>query len=131
MPPRREPQQTRRMKTTIAAAIATLSLLAASTGTAMAADRVVDLTSPGTADDVLFKAESSDGSRVVLELRESLDAADGDSSPDLYEFVNGVPTLLSDRVQPGVDAPSAAQFRGASAGGSRAFFTQGEPPGKQ
>src|SRR3954447_6425631 len=127
MPPRREPQQTRRMKTTIAAAIATLSLLAPGAGTAMAGDRVVDLVSPGTADDVLFKAESTDGSRVVLELRDSLDAADGDSSPDLYEFVNGVPTLLSDRVQPGVDAPSGAQFKGASADGSRVFFSTDEP----
>src|SRR4051794_23985182 len=94
---------------------------------ATAESRVLDLVTPGTASDVFFRAASTDGSHVFVETASALVPEDGDSSTDIYDFGGGSPVLLSDRIQPGVDGALDVGFGGASADGSRVFFSTREP----
>jgi Ca2+-binding RTX toxin-like protein len=109
--------------------VATIALAALtwSAASASAADRVLDLLSTGnTVEPVAYKAESTDGLRVIVETPNSLSADDGDLQTDVYQLENGTYTLLSDRIKGGPDEASAATFNGASADGSRVFFSTNE-----
>ena len=75
-------------------------------------------------DGALFNGASADGGRVFFQTSQKLTADDTDSDrADVYERAGGVTTLVS---QPsGIADPDtdAVEFAGASADGSRVFFT--------
>src|SRR4051812_45469884 len=117
-------QQACGMKKTIVSFIGALALLAPATGSA--ADRVLDLASPGTTQAATFVGVSADGSRVFIESFEQLVAEDTDSSVDVYQLAGGTPTLLSDRQKAGPDEEKPATFEHTSADGTRVVFTTDE-----
>jgi hypothetical protein len=128
MPLEAGPPETRTMRYGIAILLGALALMVPMAGSAAADHNLTDLVTVGTADTALVSGSSADGSRVYVETVEPLVSEDGDTGQDLYVFGGGVPTLLSDRVQAGPDAANKfAEFVGASADGSRVFFTTPEP----
>jgi hypothetical protein len=92
--------------------------------TTLLSDRVQ--AGPDGADSALFDGASADGSRVFFSTNEPLVESDGEASSDVYERAAGATTLLSDRVQPGADEAKSATFNGASADGTRVFFSTTE-----
>ena len=77
--------------------------------------------------DAEFAGASADGSRVFFVTDETLVSADTDvdTTRDVYERSGDTTTLLS--IGPvGGSGPFVAQFRGASADGSRVFFVTAE-----
>lgn len=76
--------------------------------------------------DAFFDGASADGSHVWFDTVDSLTAADTDTDTyvDVYQRYQGATTLVSPT--PGGGATSDAQFAGASADGSRSFFTTGD-----
>jgi hypothetical protein len=73
----------------------------------------------------VFLGASSDGSRVFFHTPEQLVAADTDSAFDIYQFSAGAVTLISAGAING-NGNNQAQFRSASADGTRVFFTTNE-----
>jgi hypothetical protein len=70
-----------------------------------------------------FKGSSADGSRAFFETDEKLVPEDMDNSVDVYERFGGQTLLVS---QGETGGTGAGQFRGASADGTRVFFTTAE-----
>ena len=79
-----------------------------------------------------FDAVTADGAKLLFTTTEKLDAADTDSSADVYE----VPTAGGSPVLASIGAASCAPcgngafdaiFNGASANASKVFFTSAEP----
>ena len=83
--------------------------------------------SPGGngATDAFFDGSSSDGTRVFFSTDEALEAADTDSSYDVYERSGGATTRVSRGPLTGNGANDAL-FVGASADGTRVFFETDE-----
>ncbi len=79
------------------------------------------------ANDAYVGGTSADGTHVFFVTDEPLVGADGDASYDVYQRAGGQTTLLSDRVQAGSDGAFDAGFAGASADGTRVFFSTDEP----
>ncbi len=75
--------------------------------------------------DVFLRGASDDGTRVFFATAEPLVSADADTSQDVYERAGGTTTLVSGGQING-NGPYSAAFRGASADGSRVFFTTRE-----
>ena len=102
-----------------------LGLLLCLAGTAGAAtERSIELVSPGTASTaVTFLRASADGSRVFFSTSESLSAADTDTATDIYERSGGQTMLVSGGSTTSTIIPT---FGGASADGTRVFFTTTE-----
>jgi Ca2+-binding RTX toxin-like protein len=75
--------------------------------------------------DVIFAGASADGTRVFFVTAEALAAADTDTSTDVYERAGGQTTLLSTGPTGGYGTFQVT-FRGASADGTRVFFTTAE-----
>ncbi len=71
--------------------------------------------------DAFFRGVSSDGTRLFFITNEQLTFEDLDSGQDVYERASGVTTLVSIG-----NSDAAAQFRGASADGSRVFYETSE-----
>ncbi len=69
-----------------------------------------------------FAGASADGSKVLFTTDEPLVSGDTDSSPDVYERSGGTTTQVSQGQVNGNGAFEAA-FAGASADGSKVFFT--------
>src|SRR3954452_19488541 len=107
--------ETRTMRYTMTVPLVALALLIPMTGSAAAQQRVLELTSAGTAQTLSFAGASADGSRVFIATSESLSIEDTDSVQDLYEFAGATVTLLSDRVQAGADEAKDVSFEHASA----------------
>ena len=84
----------------------------------------ISLVTGGTTNDVpILRFASSDGSRVIFDAVERLDAAaDVDTAYDVYQASGGVITLLT----PGT-ANTYALFKGASTDGGTVFFETAEP----
>jgi hypothetical protein len=77
----------------------------------------------------LFKAISSDGSKVFFETQEALTADDTDTQTDVYQRAAGTTTRISTGPSGGngtIDRLSDAFFGGASLDGTRVFFTTDE-----
>jgi len=72
-----------------------------------------------------FRGASADGTRVFFVTNEQLEAGDTDSSQDVYERAGGATTWISTGPGGGNGAFTAV-FRGASADGTRVFFTTAE-----
>lgn len=79
-----------------------------------------------------YGGSSSDGAHVIFETRDPIDAGDGDSSQDVYDWSSGAATLVSTGPAGG-DGPVAAVFPGVvggfpgiSVGGDRVFFETAE-----
>jgi hypothetical protein len=78
--------------------------------------------------DSSFAAVSLDGTRVFFDTRESMVAADTDTSVDVYERFNGTTTLITIGTTGGNGAFTAFLFpNGLSDDGTRAFFDTREP----
>jgi hypothetical protein len=75
--------------------------------------------------DALVSGRSADGSRIFFRTAESLVSSDTDSSGDVYERSGGTTTIVSTGPAGGNGTPSA-HFDGASADGTRVFFTTEE-----
>jgi len=86
---------------------------------------LVALPATASADSAIFVRASSDGSRAFFETTDRLVAADTDSSTDVYERSGGATTLISTGPNGGNGA-NDAHFEGASADGSRVFFSTDE-----
>ncbi len=71
--------------------------------------------------DAAFGGASADGSRGFYTTAESLVSADTDTASDVYERSGGQTTLVS--TGPTGNSPFPASFAGASADGTRVFFT--------
>ena len=68
------------------------------------------------------------GNRLIFEAKEPLVAADGDATGrDVYEVVDGVPVLASDRARTGEDEAVDATFRRATGDGGKLFIATAEP----
>ena len=77
--------------------------------------------------DAGFAGASADGSRVFFVTSQKLTADDGDTNRlDVYERAGGVTTLLSKPTGVVDPATDGADFAGASADGSRVFFSSSE-----
>jgi len=63
---------------------------------------------------------------VFFSTQEKILATDGDTRRDVYQRSGGTTTILSDRVQAGADAAVDATYEGASADGTRVFFSTAE-----
>ena len=78
--------------------------------------------SPGNGGNtVVFRGASSDGLKVFFETNEGVLGSDTDASTDVYQQASGVTTRISVG-----NGPNAASFGGASADGSRVFYTTAE-----
>jgi hypothetical protein len=75
--------------------------------------------------DALLSGSSADGSRLFFRTAESLVSSDTDSSGDVYERSGGTTTIVSTGPAGGNGTPSV-HFDGASADGTRVFFTTEE-----
>jgi hypothetical protein len=84
------------------------------------------LAGPDGSQVVSFTGSSTDGVRVFFVTSEALTSDDGDFSIDVYTHSGSTTTLVSDRAQPGPDEAKDVQFVGASADGSRVFFSTNE-----
>ncbi len=69
-----------------------------------------------------FEGTSADGTRVFFSTREQMSGADTDTTRDLYERAGGTTSLIS----AGGNGSFDPIFRGASADGTRVFFTTSE-----
>jgi hypothetical protein len=74
--------------------------------------------------DAFFDGASADGSHVWFDTFESLVPGDTDSYVDVYQRYQGATTLIT--TQPSGPSATYAQWVGASADGSRVFFTSGD-----
>lgn len=72
------------------------------------------------------RGASADGDVTFIETDSALSGSDGDTAPDVYAIEDGAATLVSDRVQAGVDGAEDARFAAASADGSRVYVTTDE-----
>jgi hypothetical protein len=74
-----------------------------------------------------YRPVSNDGSFVFFTTFEALQPDDANSAPDVYEWHNGLVSLISDGQNPGVSSSpteaTANVFIGASADGRDVFFT--------
>lgn len=70
---------------------------------------------------------SEDGSTAVFTTAEPLLGADGDSEQDVYAWIDGTLTLISDREQAGADADEAAIPLGMGGDGNEIPFVTSEP----
>jgi hypothetical protein len=68
--------------------------------------------------DADFEGSSADGSKVFFRTTESLDAADTDSQPDLYEWSGGTTTLIP---------TGHGAFKAVSADGGTVIFSTDQP----
>ena len=75
--------------------------------------------------DAFFSGSTPDGSHVFFRTRESLVSSDTDGVRDIYERSGGTTTLVSTGPEGG-NGPFRAWFQGASADGSRVFFSTNE-----
>ena len=75
--------------------------------------------------DAKFRGASEDGGRVFFISRGQFAAQDTDAAQDIYQRAGGVTTLLSDG-STGGNGSFDAIYRGASADGTRVFFTTTE-----
>ena len=73
-----------------------------------------------------FQGASEDGSRVFFTTSEPLVATDTDTAVDVYQQAGNVTTPVSAGAING-NGPTSANFSGASADGTRVFFTTTEP----
>ena len=116
----------------LAAALAA-ACLAALAGAAYASHNTVTQVSLGAiggngAMPTQWVGASADGTRVFLRTLEPLAASDTDTRFDLYErAADGTTTHLSTGPAGGNLDTTNAEFEGASAGGTRVFFSTNEP----
>ena len=75
--------------------------------------------------DATFEGSSADGTRVFFTTNESLDAGDTDTFPDIYERSGSTTTRITTGPSGG-NGNFYVFFRGASADGTRVFFTTNE-----
>jgi large repetitive protein len=86
----------------------------------------VSTNTAGTANgatDAGFGGASADGSKVFFETGESLAASDTEAQNDVYERSAGTTTQVSTNTAGTANGATDAVFSGASAGGSKVFFT--------
>jgi hypothetical protein len=85
-------------------------------------------TTTDAANDVLFRASSADGSRVIFTTGERLLPSDTDAADDVYaRNADGTLSHLSDNPRTAVDNGFDAQSVRASADGTRVAFRTDEP----
>src|SRR5437870_3199763 len=103
---------------TLAAIAALTGALALAPGAAFGAPAIQLLSGSGATTSAFEQGTSADGSRVFFETPENVPGTtDTDGAPDVYQAQGGAITLLS-----GNGANTVADFRGASADGTRVFF---------